>query len=385
MSAIIMMMAVHQMQQNQRMMQQRMRMMEESRRARERERKRREEEEQRLIEHRKNSPVVCNEESWQIDRCVKAISLQPCVQSLVSTMEAVKPKVIEVEEKKFDEEILDTGYKYEVLKNEIDNDIKILKELGISITGKKYKLTRLAPANTHIARIEQVTESFGDTFTINNGQPIEINPIILNSNDYYEERYNEMHPEKVENEFIEINHRVHKYQKIGKYLRFILKIKKYLELEDEASNLKARHETCELRKKEMDSYKSLTKEQLVAIRTYFNNLSELESVSKKISGLFTAKAALRTENNEEVDQLVVNEIMSNGEHNDLLAQVYAYINKIYANDEVTMQEAYDLVKGEYPIHISRRYIYDLIIRNIRNMNKEDSMKLKLDGKKTRRI
>ena len=172
---------------------------------------------------------------------------------------------------------------------------------------------------------------------------------------------------------------------IGKYLRFILKTKKYLELEDEASNLKARYETCELRKKEMDIYKSLTKEQLVAIRSYFNHLSELESVSKKISGLFTAKATLRKENNEEVDQLVINEIMSNGEHNDLLAQVYDYINKIYANDEVTMQGAYDLVKGEYPIHISRRYIYDLIIRNIRNMNKEDSMKLKLDGKKARKI
>ena len=71
---------------------------------------RRREENRKMVEHRKNSPVVYNEEKWQQDRCVKAFSLQPFVQSLISAIEIVKPTVIELEEKKYDERIIDTGY-----------------------------------------------------------------------------------------------------------------------------------------------------------------------------------------------------------------------------------------------------------------------------------
>ncbi len=42
-----------------------------------------------------------------------------------------------------------------------------------------------------------------------------------------------------------------------------------------------------------------------------------------------------------------------------------------------MQKAYELVKGEYPINISRRFIYDLIIDNIKKYKKEDIKTLKL--------
>ncbi len=378
-AAIIMMMAMHQMQQNQRMMyESNRRMQEANRRASEAAAKKRKEEQRKLEEHRKNAPVENNGEKWQEDRIVKAISLQPSVNSLISTMEATKPAVIESEEKKYDQRILEAGYEYELLKKEIENDIETLRNLGISTSGKQYKLSRLTPSNTHIAKIEQATESFGNTFTINNNQPIDINPSILATNGYYEERYKEMNPEKVRKEYVEASLKISKYQRIAKYLKFILKTKKYIELEEEVSNLKARNSTCELRRKEMESYKSLTKEQLIAIRNYFNHLDSLGDISDKITTLFNQKAALRRENNEEVDALVLEEIMANGEYSDLVSEVYDYVSKIYANDTATMQGAYELVKGEYPINISRRNIYDLVIRHIKSYNKEDSMKLKLN-------
>ncbi len=377
-AAIIMMMAMHQMQQNQRMMyESNRRMQEASRRASEAAAKKRKEEQRKLEEHRKNAPVENNGEKWQEDRIVKAISLQPSVNSLISIMEATKPKVIEAEELKFDKKIAEMGYKYELLKKDIEKDIETLVKLGVSISGKKYKLTRLAPTNTHIARIEQTTESFGNTFTINNNQPIDINPSILATKGYYEERYKEMNPEKVRKEYVEASLKMSKYQRIAKYLKFILKTKKYIELEEEVSNLKARNSTCELRRKEMESYKSLTKDQLIAIRNYFNHLDSLGNISDKITTLFNQKAALRRENNEEVDVLVLEEIMANSEYSDLVSEVNDYISKIYSNDPVTMQRAYELVKGEYPIKIGRRNIYDLVIRNIKRNNKEDTMQLKL--------
>ena len=78
---------------------------EERRRRRRQEERRREEERKRqeeyrkMVEHRKYSPIVCNDEQWQLDRCVKAISMQPCVRSLVSAIEKTRPKIIEIEEK----------------------------------------------------------------------------------------------------------------------------------------------------------------------------------------------------------------------------------------------------------------------------------------------
>ena len=69
------------------------------RRRRREEQRKKEEENRKLIEHRKTSPVICNDEKWQQDRCVKAISLQSCVQDFVSTIDMVRPMIIEQEEK----------------------------------------------------------------------------------------------------------------------------------------------------------------------------------------------------------------------------------------------------------------------------------------------
>ena len=40
-----------------------------------------------------------------------------------------------------------------------------------------------------------------------------------------------------------------------------------------------------------------------------------------------------------------------------------------------MKEAYELVKGEYPINIPRKFIYDLIVNN-KNYNDKDKEKTK---------
>ena len=69
---------------------------EEERRRREekkrREEERREEEREREIQHRKESPVVCNDEEWQINRCVKAISLQPFVKEFLKVFKSSRLK-----------------------------------------------------------------------------------------------------------------------------------------------------------------------------------------------------------------------------------------------------------------------------------------------------
>jgi cytidylate kinase len=41
-----------------------------------------------------------------------------------------------------------------------------------------------------------------------------------------------------------------------------------------------------------------------------------------------------------------------------------------------MKEAYELVKGMYPIDIQDRWIYDLIINNLKSYKKEKSKSLK---------
>ena len=350
---------------------------EEERRRKEAERKR-QEENRKMIEHRKNSPVICNNEEWQINRCVKAISMQSFVQELVSTIDMVRPIVIENEEKKYDKKILDVGCEYETVKNDLDSDIDTLRKLGISIDGKQYTLSRLTPINTNIAKPEQTTESFGNTFTINNEQPIELTPRILSSDRYYEDKYQELSPEALEKEVLENNLKMQKYQKYGKVLKFLLKTKKYIELEEESVDLKLKNEQCELRRKEMQSYKSLTKEQLLAIKSYFIHLDQLTKISNQITELFKEKASLRYESNEDMYDLTIKEIMSNGEYTELLNQVYDFISKIQSNDEETMKLAYELVKGQYPIEITRRYIYNLIIKNMNNYTKEDAKQLRLE-------
>ena len=88
--------AIIAMQSHQRRMQDaaRRRRREEEERQRQAAEKRRREE-RKLIEHRKNSPVICNNEEWQINRCVKAISMQSSIQYFITEIEEVKPTVIE--------------------------------------------------------------------------------------------------------------------------------------------------------------------------------------------------------------------------------------------------------------------------------------------------
>ena len=340
------------------------------------EKKRKEEENRKMINHRKNSPVVCNDEQWQINRCVKAISMQSCVNDLVSLIETTKPTVIENEEKKYDEKILEAGYEYELSKKELDSDIDSLKESGISIEGSQYILSRLVPINTLVAKIEQTTESFGNTFIVKNGEPIELNPEILSNEDYYENKYKEMNQDKIDQEIKDNNSKIDKYQRYGKYLGFLLKTKKYLKLEEKSENLSVKHEQCELRKREMQSFQSLNKDQLLVIKSYFIHLDKLHKNSDKIKSMFKEKATLRNEDNENIYNLTIKNIISNNQYSELVSEVSDYISKIYANDEETMKQAYELVKGEYPISISRRFIFDLIISNMRNYNKEEGKQLK---------
>ena len=349
---------------------------EEEEKRRKEEQRKREEEHRKMVEHRKSAPVVCNGEEWQQDRCVKAISMQSCVQDLISTIDMVRPSIIDREEKNYDRKLLDVGFEYESLKSDLDSDIETLKKLGISIDGDQYTLSRLTPINTNIAKPERATESYGNTFTIMNGQPIELNPTILSSEGYYEEKYPEMNPIELEKAYTDNNSRMKRYQKYGKFLKFLLKTKKYLELEEEVEDLTTKHEQCELRKKEMQSFKSLTKEQLLAIKSYFLHLDQLIKTSDRIKVLFDDKALLRYESNEKVYDLTIKEIIYNPEYSELVHDVYDFINKVYSNDEETMELAYELVKGEYPIEISRRFIYDLLIANLKEYQKAGTKEYK---------
>ena len=168
---------------------QRRREEEEARLRREEERRRKEEEHRKMIEHRKNSPVICNDEEWQINRCVKAISMQSCVQDFITAIEEVRPTVIEREKANYDRKLIDVGFDYESDKNSLDTDIDKLRELGISIDGDYYTLSRLAHVDNNMAKPIKSTETYGNRFTIMNGQPIELNPSILSSEGKYEEKY----------------------------------------------------------------------------------------------------------------------------------------------------------------------------------------------------
>ena len=370
-TATSMMMHNQMMYHNQMMMQQELR----RRREREEEQRRREEKQRKLVEYRKNAPVVYCDEEWQVDRCIKAISMQSCVQNLISAIEKAKPEIIKKEEQKYDEKLLKAGQKYNQIKNELDNDIENLRRLGITISGTKYKLSRLIDTNTNMALPEGTTEIFGNTFTINDEQPIELNTNILSTERYFEEKYEEMNPEELEQEFNEINSKVKKYQKYGKLLRFLLKTDKYLELEEELQNLIDKHEQCKLRKKEMESFKSLSKEQLLAIKSYFIHLDQLITISSKIKDILRSKGEVRDDNNEKIYDLAIKKALTEEEYSDEVAQTYDYIYKIHSNDEETMKEAYELVKGEYPINIPRKFIYDLIVNN-KNYNDKDKKKTK---------
>lgn len=203
-----------------------------------------------------------------------------------------------------------------------------------------------------------------------------MNPKIISSEGYYEDKYREMNPELIEKERVLTNSKLEKYRKYGKYLKFLLNSKKYTRLEEYSEELKERYDECELRKKEMNSFQSLSKEQLMAIKSYFVHLDKLVKVSSKIKELFQEKDSLRDDDNETIYDLTIKDIISNEEYSELVSQVYDYIDRICSNDEETMNQAYELVKGEYPIDISKRFIYDLILYNRDNYTKEDSKILK---------
>ena len=357
----------------------RKRMMEEEerrRKEREAEQRRQEEEYRKMIEHRKYSPVEYNDESWQQDRCVKAFSLQPCVQDFIQSFRNARTQIIEEQGKKYDGKIIEAGYEYEEIRNQLDADIEALRKTGVSISGEKYKLTRLCPIRTQIPKPEQITEYVGSTFAINGNQPIELNPDILSEDEYFENRYWEMGPEELEREFNKTSSKLKKYQAIGKYLGFLLKTKKYKELEEDTEILRQKHKKCELRKKEMLSFQSFTKEQLLTIKSYFGHLFRLSNVSDRIDDLSHSKYLLRYDTGLVYD-LAIQRVISDSQYHDLVTQVREYIDKLYSNDEETMQEAYELVKGEYPISMDDRALYDKIINNIRNYRREEPKKLTL--------
>ena len=374
---VLMMMMQHEEQRRRRQAEERRRREERERKRRQEEERKRQEEQRRMVEHRKNSPVVSNGEQWQENRIVKAISMQPSVQGIVSAIEAVRPIVIEDEERKYDERILEVGYEYESVKSKLDRDIETLRESGISITGTSYELCRLTPTDSLMPKPVQAREFYGNTFIVMDGQPIILNPRILSSERYYEKRYEEMNPEELEKEFTEISSKLKKYQKYGKYLSFLLRTRKYLDLKGKSEDLSVTHEQCELRKKEMQSYQALTEEQLLAIKSYFEHLEQLVSISSKIKELFREKAALRNSDNERIYDLTIKEILTRSEYQSLVLEAHEYITKIYANDEETMKNAFELVKGEYPINIQRKYIYDLIIANIKKYSPQEQKRKKL--------
>ena len=346
------------------------------------ENRKREEEYRRLVEYRKKAPLVYDKkEQWQMDRCVKAISLHPFVRKFVSLIDGAREKIIKAEEAKYDERLLEVNHEYETVKRELDSNIETLRKLGISIEGRDYELMRVKSNNICIANIEVLWEFFGNTFVINKGYPIVLSPEILSNNRYYEMQYKEMEPDRVEQEYIEISRRVKKYQKYGRVLKFLLKTSKYLDLEEQKEDLESDYKRCELRKKEMQSFESLGKEELTAIRDYFKHLDELMKISYRIKGLFHEKEALRYEDNIKVYDLAIKEVMSSSEYSDIVYETYDFIHKILLNDEGALSLGYSFVNGEYPVHISRKTIYDLLISNIKGITEEDVKRLILGEKK----
>lgn len=346
--------------------------------------KRRREEHRKMVEHRKNSPVIYNDEKWQIERCVKAISLQSCVQKLVKVVEKVKQDLITTEEKKYDDQILELGNEYELYRNNLDSDIKTLAKMGITIDGYCYKLVKPSSINTKIAVKPDITyEYFGNNFTIMNNEPIDLNQDILSDEKYFEDRYNNLYPDEVAKQIIEVKEKMKKYEKYGKVFGFLLSTRKYYNLEDELRELNEKKELCELRKREMESYNLLTKEQLLIIKSYFINIDKLIKKSKEIYNLFNSREFLKRNtdtkyfDNGNYYDSAIKEIMNREEYSELVSEVNDYISNIQSNDPETMESAYELVKGEYPIEIERRFIYGLIITNLSGYNKEEEKRISL--------
>lgn len=353
---------------------------EEEERERARRRKRREEEERKRKEHkamvleRKNSPVVFNGEDWQISRCIKAIRMQPFTMELLKIIDEVKPEIVEREKEKFDYVILDAGVEYEEIKENLKEDLEKLKKLGIVVSGTQVELSKLE--ETKNAVLEETSESFGNTFAIQDGPEIELNTYILSSEYYFEKKYNSTNPERIEDELSYANQKISKYEKYAKLFRFLLNTEGYAYYKKIAESMAQRLEECNQAKREMDSYNSLTKEQLLVIKSYFANLDKLSEVSKRIDSLFNSKDAVGDKNDTNIYNLVIDEILRREEYEEVTSQVTDYVSRIVNNDQTTMHEVYELVKGEYPIETPNRFIYDYLIKVVENCVKEETNKEK---------
>lgn len=353
---------------------------EEEERERARRRKRREEEERKRKEHeamvleRKNSPVVFNGEDWQVSRCIKAIRMQPFTMELLKIIDEVKPEIVEREKEKFDYVILDAGVEYEEIKENLKEDLEKLKKLGIVVSGTQIELSKLE--ETKNAVLEETSESFGNTFAIQDGPEIELNTYILSSEYYFEKKYNSTNPERIEDELSYANQKISKYEKYAKLFRFLLNTEGYAYYKKIAETMVQKLEECNQAKREMDSYNSLTKEQLLVIKSYFANLDKLSEVSKRIDSLFNSKDTVGDKNDTNIYNLVIDEILRREEYEKVTSQVTDYVSRIVNNDPTTMHEVYELVKGEYPIETPNRFIYDYLIKVVKNCVKEETNKEK---------
>jgi len=353
--------------QNQRMQEQR-RMEEEMRR-----RKRQEEEEEqqrRMIEHRKNSPVIYNKEKWQMERCFKAFTMQPSVQRFLDAVEKERPEIIKAERQKLDQEIIENGIRYESERKELGIIIESLRKTGITIEGTQYEFNRLMSDNTSVAKPKQTTDFFGSTFKNKNEEPLELNPYILADEDYYVLRYKSMNSKELEEKLRKATSKLRVYQRFGKFLGFLLRTHNYLDLAEQTERLTELHEQYEQRKRELKSYQSLSKEQLSMIIDYFDGLCDLEEASTRIGTLSLYAKELYSDNNDLVYQKSIKAAITKKENSEIVDQAQEYIRKLEANDEETMKEAYELVKGEYPIQIPNAMVYRLIFDYLRDYKKE---------------
>ena len=117
---------------------------------------------------------------------------------------------------------------------------------------------------------------------------------------------------------------------------------------------------------------------LLAIKTYFEHLVKLSTIGNRISNLFYTKRQLSSSDNKGIYELTIEEMLTSGQYDELIAQAKDYISRITGNDEETMKEAYEFVKGQYPIEVSRKFIYELLISKLKGYQKENPKKLILN-------
>lgn len=328
----------------------------------ERKRKQQEKERNELIKHRKFFPIAYTEDEWQQDRCIKAISLQPCVCELVAIISDRIEQVIKDEDKRYTERIISLGYEYEIIRGKLEDDIKVLKGLGITVDGKQYRLSRLFFSRNNMGTVEKTADYFGTTFSISGGsQPVHLSSKILSSESYFVDKYRELSPERIEEDFVKTKSRMKRYQAIGKVLRFLLKTQKYLTLLEHSKVITEEHDKCENAKKNMQTFSLLKRWEIMVIKSYLEHLEQLYEISCRLNTVFNFRDKIYSKANKEIYSIAIDEIMADSLYDEIVDQVCDYISKILLNDEETLTDAYELVKGEYPIDVDDRFIYELLI------------------------